>query len=366
MALALLDTGASRASTVEVNGDDDGIRYIAAPGEQNDVTFLAVEDTSAYLVTDPGAAIHAGKSCVPLDEHKVACIARSGAMYLRAQLGDGDDVLRSTSSAYVRADGGPGNDRLFGGTDRDKLAGGGGGDELHGGEGNDVLADGDGATPDADMLDGGTGGDQVNYVDRARAVTVDLADPGPDGAAGEGDTLIAIEKVHSGRGDDRILGTERSDFLRDEGGDNLISARGGHDRLRAPSGTVDCGAGYDIVRGVTRRTLLTPSCESLRRASGDGEFVVPAYPRAEAGGLALPMRCDGEIDGEPFYCRGVVTISTPTRALARVRLRRGTGRRVVRLELAPAVRRLLRDRAVTATIAIRGPGMPDMEWRITL
>jgi hypothetical protein len=205
----------------------------------------------------------------------------------------------------------------------------------------------------------------VSYADRTAPVTVDLSDPGPDGAAGEGDALIAIENVHSGRGDDRIIGTDRSESLRDEGGDNLISARGGHDQLRVPSGTIDCGSGHDTVRGVTRSTLLARSCETLVRASGDGEFVVPAYPRAEAEGLVLPIRCGGEIDGEPFHCRGIVTLSTPSRTLARARLR-GTGRQVVRLDLTPAVRRLLRDRTVTAKLAIRGTGFPDMEWRITL
>ena len=112
--------GAARAATVEVDEEDSPVlRYVAGPGERNELTFGTVEGAwpAAYVVTDPGAVITAGAGCVSLDAHRAFCAARSGAMYrLRATLLDGDDVLHPADFVRLRADGGSGDDRLSGGT----------------------------------------------------------------------------------------------------------------------------------------------------------------------------------------------------------------------------------------------------------
>jgi hypothetical protein len=54
------------------------------------------------------------------------------------------------------------------------------------------------------VLAGGPGTDWVSYEDRTAPLTINLADPGPDA----GDTLLGIENVHGGRGDDRLSGDD--------------------------------------------------------------------------------------------------------------------------------------------------------------
>jgi hypothetical protein len=367
---------ASQAATVDVVGGSHGVRYVAGPGEHNEVRFAEIEDSwpTAFLVSDPGATVTVGRGCVSVDAHSAACVARSGSMYhLRARLGDGGDVLHPAGFNIVRAEGGPGNDRLLGGTWDDRLDGGGGTDELRGGDGNDVLLDGDrdggapGEAPDADILDGGDGGDWVSYQQRTEPVTVDLSDPGPDGAAGESDLLLNVESVRGGRGDDRLTGDDSPNSFADEGGENQLFGKAGGDSFQAArSGPVDCGSGPDTVRGVTRKTLLARNCETVLHAWADSDFLVRAYPRETAGGMTLAMECADDYDGLPNVCSGHVTIRALSRTLARGTIPAGTNRRRARLTLTPAGRRLLARRAVAAIIELRGPGLPDMEWTITL
>jgi len=373
--LVMVVVDVSHAATVDVVGESEAVRYVAAPGERNDLNFDHIEDSwpSAFLVSDPGATVTAGSGCISVDVHRAACIARSGSMYhLRAELRDGDDVLRPAGFQIVRANGGAGSDRLLGGTWADYLDGGGGMDELRGGEGDDTLLDGDrddacpGESPDADILDGGAGRDWVSYKQRAESVTVNLSDSTTDGAAGERDVLLSIEKVHGGRGDDRLTGDDSPNAFDDEGGDNQLFGKAGDDFLRgARSGPVDCGSGADDVRGVTGKSLVARNCETLLRASGDADFRVHAYPRRTAGGMTLAMEC-ASIDGEPIVCSGRVRIRSRSRTLARGAIPPGVGRRTARLALSAAGRRSLARGTVVATVELRGTGVPDMAWRITL
>jgi Ca2+-binding RTX toxin-like protein len=371
----------SRASTVDIvsPGGGDAIRYVAASGERNDLTFAGIEDTwpTAVMVSDPGASITVGRGCVSVDVHRAVCIALGGSMSdVRVKLGDGDDVLHPAESSDVRADGGPGNDRLLGGTAADRLDGGGGVDELRGNDGRDSLVDGDrdggstGATVDADVLDGGADYDWVSYEARRQPVAVDLSDPGTDGAKGEGDMLLGIEAVHGGKGDDRLIGDDRSNAFDDEGGDNEMFGQGGDDTfLSTRSGRVDCGDGKDALRGVNHRVSVERNCETLLRYVGDGEFTVRPYPRRTAGAMYVDMTCGGDIDGETINCSGSVTITTasrPRQTLARGAVRHGVGRRSVRLNLTALGARLLRQRAVAVTVQLHGSGMPDVQWVIVL
>ena len=362
--------GAS-AATVDVVGGSDAVRYVAGAGERNELTFTPIEDSwpSAYLVSDPGATITAGTGCISVDAHSAACIATSGAMYqLRARLGDGDDTLHPAGFDLVRAEGGSGDDRLLGGTWDDRLDGGPGADELRGGEGADVLLEGDldEGPVAADLVDGGSGEDWVSYEQRSGPVTVDLTDPGPDGAPGEGDVLLGIENVHGGRGDDRLVGDDGPNSFDDEGGTNQMTGGAGHDLFRGVrSGRVNCGEGREAIRGVTRRTLLDRSCESVLRSWFDGDFRVRAHPRRTAAGMTLVMWCD-TYDGEELPCSGAVTISSRAGTLARGPIPRGPRRRAARLTLTPLGERLLKRRDVTAVVRLEGSGLPDIAWGVRL
>ncbi len=139
------------------------------------------------------------------------------------QGGDGDDYLN----------GGKGKDTLEGGAGNDTLDGGGGTDLLDGGEGFDI-ADYSGLTSDVDVeLDGGYNSDgSIIFL----------------GKSWNPETLISIEgvwtgsgndridaggrnnkdtEIHGGAGDDTILGGDGSDFLHGGDGDDLIYGEAG-------------------------------------------------------------------------------------------------------------------------------------------
>jgi Ca2+-binding RTX toxin-like protein len=358
-------SAAARAATVELRdpGYGDLIRFTAAPGERNDVTFTEIEDSSAsaYLVRDAGAPLTVGRGCVLVDTHTAACVATSGAMYeMHVRLGDGDDILHPVGFHQMKANGGPGDDILLGGIWNDRLNGGGGRDELRGGLEADTLLDGDGTAPDADVLDGGPGSDWVNYEDRTTPLTIDLADPGPDA----GDTLLGIENVHGGRGDDQLSGDDGPNGFDDEGGRNELLGRGGNDSIRgAASGPVACGEGRDFVRDVTRRTRLAPDCETVVRGSFDAD----AQPRPTMDGFVMRASCTmSEIDAP---CSGFARLreaTGPRRVLARGPIPSSSGRLTARLTLTTVGRRLLARRNVEALVELRGRRIPNLDWQIEL
>jgi hypothetical protein len=287
------------ASTVAV--DDRFLRYVAAAGEQNQLT-ITPSDRSTVQVVDLGADIVAGNGCRQVDVHQVQCTGEisdfsfeveagdmndavtlsvpsgiagwlgGGELGLGANGGAGDDVLRVADALSDRPrtwsalNGGSGDDRLWGGIGYDRLDGGGGRDELYGGRGNDLLTDGDrdGAldetAPGPDLLDGGEHEDSVSYSERTNPVAVDLRREMPNGEEGEGDRFVRVEAVGGGQDDDTLHGSERADGLSGGPGDDVIiggagdgaiGGGAGDDRLTGGSGDdwIDAGSGDDRARG---------------------------------------------------------------------------------------------------------------------
>src|SRR5690606_30595885 len=92
-----------------------------------------------------------------------------------------------------------------GGSGNDTLTGDAGDNRLEGGDGDDILAGGAGA----DTLDGGAGIDTADYSGETNTLTIDLA----DGTGPDGDTLIDIEAVIAGSGNDSLTGDDRDNSL---------------------------------------------------------------------------------------------------------------------------------------------------------
>jgi hypothetical protein len=88
------------------------------------------------------------------------------------------------------------------------------------------------------------GGDRVTYATRTAPLRVDLADAAADGEAGEGDTLLNIESVEGGSGDDQLLGDDGRNSLFGGRGRDRLAGRGGGDTLLSGfgGGTLSCGA----------------------------------------------------------------------------------------------------------------------------
>lgn len=212
VAIAVWPAGAHAASVrlmylpplPKAQGGGYSLLLTAAPGEVNDVSLARTSD--AISARDAGAPLAAMGGCSGVDDREAACPLPEGVpVQVRVELGDNDDVARlanlhavpvgavlggagsdtlSTAEDRVMLEGGAGQDTLIGGAGSDPLFGGADADVLIGGPGDDHLMgeapSGTTAGADApDRLEGGPGVDLASYASRSTAVTVDLANTGP-------------------------------------------------------------------------------------------------------------------------------------------------------------------------------------------
>jgi Ca2+-binding RTX toxin-like protein len=178
----------------------------------------------------------------------------------------GNDVidLLAGNDSYLGLDGNDsiqgnvGNDTLSGGNDADSILGGEGADELTGGRGNDFI-------------DGGNGSDVAAYNGNSssEAVSVNLLDGRANDGRGGTDTLLGIEYVWGGAGNDTIIGGngaesfwgasgndslvggDGADTLYDGSGNDIIAGGDGNDVIYGEAGidSIDGGNGNDVIFG---------------------------------------------------------------------------------------------------------------------
>ena len=161
--------------------------------------------------------------------------------------------------------GGNGGDQLLGGGDNDFLYGGNGADSLVGSKGNDLLAGEDGKDSlyggiDNDQLGGGIGDDLINgsdgidvvtFVAGGVSVTVDLSLLVAQNTGLGLDTLIGIENLVSGTGNDKLIGDAAANEFRSGFGDDTLVSWEGDDSLYGEDGDDQLGAGIgnDLIDG---------------------------------------------------------------------------------------------------------------------
>jgi hypothetical protein len=263
--VALAFPGAAFASTI-VSFDVSGLRVAGGDGDDA-ITVVAASVGGEYRVTDAAGAT-AGVGCEQRGPDEVVCARGTEPLGWRPITVHGSygsdtiEVIQPAAADHVTVFGDDGNDTLTGsagpesfsgGLGDDRLDGGGGNDALSAGDGNDVLVGGGGddwlwpgghgseayALNDGpDQVDGGEGADFVDYRGRADALTLNLMSNTGWGAAGENDSVNAVESV---------VGGERADLITGSPGIvNQIRGGGGDDRIETfdggPDG-VDCEAG---------------------------------------------------------------------------------------------------------------------------
>jgi len=282
-------------------------------------------------------------------------------------------------------------------------------DQLLGGGLDDVLTDGDvdgavgDAAPGADLLDGGSGRDEVSYRRRVAPVAVSIGDSLPDGQSGEGDVLRGFEDVTGGAGPDRLTGDDGVSTLLGGGGSDVLIGRGGDvrgsgDRLAGGSGSdrlsggegpdtlnggagrdcLSCGRGIDIVDDPQAGERLDRSCQRVRFSFGafdEDTLAFAPYPRrTDRRSATFRLGCPvfEERGGEPARCRGTLTLreaSGARRLLGRGRVV-DSGRRDsfdVRVRLTDrGRRRARRSKGVVTTASLRGDNLPRVAWTIRL
>ena len=172
--------------------------------------------------------------------------------------GEGDDTI-SGLAGNDRLSGDAGDDTLYGGLGDDLLAGGIGDDALDGGAGNDLLAGGAGD----DVIDGGDGVDTVSYADDEAGVVIDLAVGEASGDDVGTDTLIGIENVIGGAGNDTLIGDDAANVLDGGLGNDTIDGGAGNDVLIG-------GAGNDVLTGGDGDDLLKGGAGNDAIAGGAG------------------------------------------------------------------------------------------------
>lgn len=191
-------------------------------------------------------------------------------------LGLGNDVLRGIE--WVEA--GEGHDRIIGSDAANRFIGRGGADQLFGGAGNDTLQ-GDGGN---DWLDGGVGVDWLVFSTNL-SLSINLSLAGAQDTGQGRDTLIGIENLRGGSGEDALRGTLGANHLMGEGGDDRLWGDGGGDRLEGGAGDDTLaggladdafygGSGFDVlVFSAARAVHLTLGLSGLQE-TGQGRDLV--------------------------------------------------------------------------------------------
>lgn len=143
--------------------------------------------------------------------------------------------------------GGKGADQLYGDAGADYLVGFEGNDRLYGGEGHDNLKGGAGK----DFLHGGNGVDMAHFMDGGD-VHVDLSRRAVhDDGQGNRESIIAVEHLHSGDGNDRLIGDAQDNLFRADFGHNTIDGGAGNDTLSYIYGIED-QVEIDLAAGIAQ------------------------------------------------------------------------------------------------------------------
>lgn len=270
---ALAPAGAAHAATARV--DDRTFVYEAAPGEANDLTVTTAQVGLGLWridATDGGAAIQPGTGCVPAPAG-VTCVVTGSVpnlggapAKLSVHLGDGaDQADLADVPALVRA--GPGDDTIETGDLPD---------QIDPGTGDDVIDAG------ADL---GQASDHVFYDSRTGPVAAD-GTAGTAGESGENDTLIGVENIHGGFGDDVMAGD--ANFYGGPGNDtlaggtlrSLIFGGDGDDLLTAATSGSDIqgDAGADVLTGGPGRDGLNGGAGDDQLDGGPGADLIDCGP----------------------------------------------------------------------------------------
>ncbi len=280
-------------------------------GHSDDKLVNGGEGTDSYYLSDQTADL----DIVLGEEGKEAIISYDGReatkLYDVENLyaGSGNDRLLGNSADNI-LDGGAGADRLRGGAGADTLYGmdggdaiygDGGGDTYYGGAGNDELH---GHLEDI-LVDGGEGTDFYRLHTQTANLTVVLAD---DGEAGQvvydeqfGATLYNIEKLHTGSGDDTLIGNSDDNRLIGGAGADTLYGMDGHDTIYGDGGgdTYYGGAGNDELHGHLEDILVDggEGSDFYRLHTQTANLTVTLADEGEAGQVTY---ADGQ-DGATLY-----------------------------------------------------------------
>lgn len=213
-------------------------RLIASDGQLIESDFVINTTDLNNQCSPAAAALPDGRVLVTwTSDDGVATGAQIRGVYINPIIGhDGSDVLQGTS----------GQDMLMGLAGDDSVDGRLGDDQLMGGAGNDLL---NGAMGN-DVMDGGAGSDRA-YFTGTGAATVNLSLTIAQTTGYGTDTIINVEHITSGSGNDQLTGSELNNSLVSGAGNDTLSGGLGIDTLDGGTGNdwLDGGVGGDSMAG---------------------------------------------------------------------------------------------------------------------
>ena len=163
----------------------------------------------------------------------------------------------------------PGDDILIGTGIQDRIFGLAGDDILLGLLSDDFLIGG----PGNDTLNGGDGNDTADYTDDTAGITVNLASGTANGSVIGSDTLISIETVRAGSGDDTITTSSSANSISGNAGDDTFIGSAGNDSYDGGTGTDTLSYANDT-QGVTAN-LLTRHFPANLQIHGNRIYIAP-------------------------------------------------------------------------------------------
>ena len=126
---------------------------------------------------------------------------------------------------------------------------------------------------ETDTLNGGDGNDTADYTDDTAGITVNLASGTANGSVIGSDTLISIETVRAGSGDDTITTSSSANSISGNAGDDTFIGSAGNDSYDGGTGTDTLSYANDT-QGVTAN-LLTRHFPANLQIHGNRIYIAP-------------------------------------------------------------------------------------------
>lgn len=196
--------------------------------------------------------------------------------------GSGNDTIYGNGTANSLS-GGPGDDGIVGAGGNDYITGDEGNDFLEGDAGNDWITGGIGndtlqAAGGNDSLYGGPGTDTVGYYAATGGVIAHIG-TGTSGQSGEADTIGSdVENLEGSSHNDKLYGSSAANKLIGDNGADLLVGNGGADTLQGGAGPdtlqtsgdglkdlSSCGSGGDVA-SADKVDTVAADCETVHRS----------------------------------------------------------------------------------------------------
>lgn len=222
-----------------------------------EVRRIAITDTSQVSISGSVVTINPsqdlpGGSALSVSVAAGAIVDRAGNGF--AGITDPSVFRFSTLDPVTTITGTGGADSLTGSAGTDRLYGLAGNDTLNGAAGNDLL-------------DGGDGSDLASYAGLSAAVRVSLAIGGAQDTGGSGiETLVSIENLLGGSGNDTLSGDGGANRIDGGAGDDWIEGGAGNDTLIGNGN----GGGGDTVSYAGAAAAVTVSLASTSAQTTGG------------------------------------------------------------------------------------------------